>query len=115
MGPLGWTEMVVIFFVALVVLGPKRLPELGKTLGKGLREFKRASDDLKANWHDHIRDIETPVKKTYEEAKVEVEEISAKVAEERPADSTPTEDSAIAPIAPIDPVVTPEEKKPDAN
>ena len=109
MGPLGWTEMVVIFFVALVVFGPKRLPELGKTLGKGLREFKKASDDLKANWHDQLRDIETPVRKTFEDAKAEVEEVSAKIAEEKPAESKP-------PDAPAEtPAVTTEETKPDAN
>jgi len=76
MGPLGWTEMVVIFFVALVVLGPKKLPELGKTIGKGLREFRRASDDLKTTWHDHLREVEKPVdeiKQSLEQAKSEVE------------------------------------------
>jgi TatA/E family protein of Tat protein translocase len=109
MGPLGWTEMVVIFFVALVVFGPKRLPELGKTLGKGLREFKKASDDLKSNWQEQLRDIETPVRKTFEEAKAEVEEVSAKIAEEQPADSKPAEASPAAPA------ITPEETKPDAN
>jgi TatA/E family protein of Tat protein translocase len=113
MGPLGWTEMVVIFFVALVVFGPKRLPELGKTLGKGLREFKKASDDLKANWHEQLRDIETPVRKTFEEAKAEVEEVSAKIAEEKQAESKPVDDSAVAPA--VTPAVTPEETKPDAN
>jgi sec-independent protein translocase protein TatA len=109
MGPLGWTEMVVIFFVALVVLGPKRLPELGKTLGKGLREFKKHSDELKANWHEQIRDIETPVKKTYEEAKAEVEEVSSKIAEETPPAPNPTEEPAPAPAEAV------EETKPDAN
>jgi sec-independent protein translocase protein TatA len=109
MGPLGWTEMVVIFFVALVVLGPKRLPELGKTLGKGLREFKKASDDLKANWQEHLRDIETPVRKTFEEAKAEVEEVSAKIAETEPAALNPTEAPATTPT------ITPEETRPDAN
>jgi TatA/E family protein of Tat protein translocase len=108
MGPLGWTEMVVIFFVALVVFGPKRLPELGKTLGKGLREFKKASDELKSNWHEQLREIEAPVRKTFEEAKAEVEEVSAKIAEEKPAESKPDEASTTAPV-------TPEEKKSDAN
>ena len=111
MGPLGWTEMVVIFFVALVVFGPKRLPELGKTLGKGLREFKKASDDLKANWQEQLRDIETPVRKTFEDAKAEVQEVSAKIAEEEPAGSKPAEPETSAAA----PSVAPEETKPDAN
>jgi sec-independent protein translocase protein TatA len=109
MGPLGWTEMVVIFFVALVVFGPKKLPELGKTLGKGLREFKKHSDDLKANWQEHLRDIETPVKQTYKEAKAEVEEASATIAAEEPKALNPAETTEAAPAA------TPEETKPDAN
>lgn len=113
MGPLGWTEMVVIFFVALIVLGPKKLPELGRTLGKGLREFKKASDDLKSNWAEHLRDVEEPVhdiKKTYQEAKADVEEVSAKIAEEEPVPPPPEE----APAASIVPAA-PEETKPDAN
>ena len=53
--------MVFIFIVALVVFGPKKLPDIGKTAGKGLREFKKATDDLKSNWEEHLRDVETPV------------------------------------------------------
>jgi sec-independent protein translocase protein TatA len=40
MGPFGPTEIILILLVALVVFGPKRLPEMGKSLGKGIREFK---------------------------------------------------------------------------
>jgi sec-independent protein translocase protein TatA len=40
MGPLGPTELIVILVIALLVLGPKKLPEVGKSLGKGMREFK---------------------------------------------------------------------------
>ena len=58
MGQIGMMELIVIFVIALLVFGPKKLPELGKSLGKGLREFKRATDDLKSNWDDHIRDVE---------------------------------------------------------
>src|SRR4051812_7863281 len=47
MGPLGFPELVLIFIVALIVFGPKRLPEIGRTLGKALGEFKKASDELK--------------------------------------------------------------------
>ena len=42
MGQLGFPELVVIFVIALLVFGPKKLPELGKSLGKGLREFKKS-------------------------------------------------------------------------
>ncbi len=46
-GSLGVPELILIFVVALLVFGPKRLPEIGRTLGKALGEFKRATDDLK--------------------------------------------------------------------
>jgi TatA/E family protein of Tat protein translocase len=46
-GSLGLPELLVIFAVALIVFGPRRLPEIGRTLGKALGEFKKASDELK--------------------------------------------------------------------
>ena len=62
MGQLGFPELILIFVVALLVFGPKKLPELGKSLGKGLREFKRATEDLKSNWEDQIKDAESSIK-----------------------------------------------------
>ena len=53
-GPIGMPELILIFLVALLVFGPRKLPELGKSLGKGLAEFKRASDDLKRTIEDEI-------------------------------------------------------------
>ena len=47
MGPIGFPELVLIFIVALVVFGPRKLPELGRSLGKTLAEFKRATNDIK--------------------------------------------------------------------
>ena len=44
---IGMPELIVIFIVALLVFGPKKLPDLGKALGRGLAEFKRASEELK--------------------------------------------------------------------
>ena len=44
---IGPSELIVIFLVALIVVGPKRLPEIGRTIGKSLREFRRATDDFK--------------------------------------------------------------------
>jgi len=53
-GPIGMPELILIFLVALLVFGPRKLPELGKSLGKGIAEFKRASDDLKRTIEDEI-------------------------------------------------------------
>src|SRR5947209_4811856 len=61
MGQLGFSEMLVIFIVALLVFGPKKLPELGKSLGKGIREFKKATDELKSSWEDQVKDISAPL------------------------------------------------------
>ena len=112
MGPLGWTEMVIIFIVALLVFGPEKLPDLAKTAAKGLREFKKATDGLKSNWEDHLRDTENPVnsiKNTFEEAKSEVVEASASILEDEAPPPEP------APNSEESPAIVPEETKPDAN
>ena|ERR1700676_1302357 len=61
MGQLGFQEILMIFVVALLVFGPKKLPELGKSLGKGIREFKKATDELKSSWEDQVKDISAPL------------------------------------------------------
>jgi len=53
-GSIGMPELILIFVVALLVFGPKKLPEIGKSLGKGLAEFKRASDELKKTIEQEI-------------------------------------------------------------
>jgi len=55
MGNLGMQEIIVIFVLALIVFGPRKLPEIGKALGKGLAEFKRASNELKQTWEEEVR------------------------------------------------------------
>jgi TatA/E family protein of Tat protein translocase len=58
MGPIGVQEMMVIFVVALLLFGPKKLPELGRLLGKGLTEFRRAKNELKSSFETHLRELE---------------------------------------------------------
>jgi sec-independent protein translocase protein TatA len=58
MGTLGVQEMILIFIVALVLFGPKKLPELGKTLGKAITEFRRASNDLKSSFEREMHNLE---------------------------------------------------------
>ena len=58
MGPVGWQEMAVIFVLALLLFGPKKLPELGRTLAKGLAEFRRAQNELKSTFEREMRSLE---------------------------------------------------------
>lgn len=55
---LGWQEMAVIFILALVLFGPRKLPELGKTIGKAITEFRRASNELKSTFDREMQAIE---------------------------------------------------------
>jgi TatA/E family protein of Tat protein translocase len=58
MGPIGIQEMIVIFLVALVLFGPKKLPELGKTIAKAVSEFRRAQSDFKATLDREMQSLE---------------------------------------------------------
>src|SRR5512144_215531 len=71
-GSIGMPELVLIFIVALLVFGPKKLPEIGKSIGKGLAEFKRASDDLK-------RTIELEIEQGKQEAASVREQVTSVV------------------------------------
>lgn len=55
MGSIGMPELVIIFVIALIIFGPRKLPELGKSLGRSINEFKRASNELKNTLEDEIR------------------------------------------------------------
>ena len=55
MGSIGTQEIIIIFIIALIVFGPRKLPELGKSLGKGLAEFKKASHELRRTWEDEVK------------------------------------------------------------
>jgi TatA/E family protein of Tat protein translocase len=57
---IGMPELLLILGLALIVLGPKKLPELAKALGKGLAEFRRATDELK----DEFRKMENEIEET---------------------------------------------------
>jgi TatA/E family protein of Tat protein translocase len=54
-GSLGFPELLMIFFVALIVFGPRRLPEIGRSIGKALGEFKKATNDMKLTLEEEVR------------------------------------------------------------
>jgi len=82
LGPIGMQELIIIFVIALIVFGPRKLPQLGKSLGRSIAEFKRASNELRSTLEQEIRVEETrkeimePIETLGEEAKKAVEEAS---------------------------------------
>jgi sec-independent protein translocase protein TatA len=54
-GSIGMPELIIIFVIALIIFGPRKLPELGRSLGKSIAEFKRASNELKSTLEEEIR------------------------------------------------------------
>jgi TatA/E family protein of Tat protein translocase len=54
-GPIGMPELLIIMVIALIVFGPRKLPELGRSLGRSLGEFKRASNELRSTLDEEIR------------------------------------------------------------
>ena len=99
MGNVGFPELIVIFVVALLVFGPKRLPELGRSLGRGLSEFRRASSELKSSIEREIQAAEVeqvlaekPGAPKPSTEKPSADKPSAETASaETPAAETPTE------------------------
>lgn len=71
---LGMQELIVIFVVALLVFGPKKLPELGRTLGKGMRELKMALRGVQ----ESVEEIEKDASEEITEAKKDMEELITK-------------------------------------
>ncbi len=98
LGSIGMPELILIFVVALLVFGPKKLPELGKSLGRGLAEFKKASEDLKKTIEDEIEQG----KQEAASVKRQVDEVRATV-------------QASAPVASAPPVASPEATVPRAE
>ena len=70
MGSLGWPEILIILVIALIIFGPRKLPELGKTLGASLAQFRRASEDFKRTWEEEVeiekRKLDAPPPATHE-------------------------------------------------
>lgn len=121
MGSLGWPEILMILVVALIIFGPRKLPELGKTLGQSLAQFRKASEDFKRTWEEEVemekRRIEAPPA-PYQEAISEHSETASEPSPPDDADepnywandlnSHAPETTAEAEPAPTAPAITPE-------
>lgn len=89
MGPLGMQELIIIFVIALLIFGPRKLPELGRSLGKSLGEFKRASNELRNTLEEEVRVEE---QKERETASKPAETTPGPRAVDTPAADAPLED-----------------------
>jgi TatA/E family protein of Tat protein translocase len=89
-GSIGMPELIIIFVIALIVFGPRKLPELGRSLGRSLAEFKKASNEFQRTLEEEIRVEEqrpTPAPKAAAPAETPTQAVA------RPADS---------PVRPVD-------------
>jgi TatA/E family protein of Tat protein translocase len=71
-GNIGFPELIIILAIALLIFGPKKLPEVGRSIGRALREFRKTSDEIKEKIEEEIqvdefRDIKEEFKKDIEE------------------------------------------------
>jgi sec-independent protein translocase protein TatA len=87
-GSIGMPELIIIFVIALIIFGPRKLPELGRSLGKSLAEFKRASNELKSTLEEEIR-IEEQQQRSAETVKPVVPVAAASVQEATPPVAEP--------------------------
>lgn len=90
---IGLPELIIILIVALIVFGPKKLPDLAKSLGRGLAEFKKATDDLKTSIESDIR-IDLDKEETYNHADGVAERVGSSPAVSQTASSELPEPSA---------------------
>jgi TatA/E family protein of Tat protein translocase len=96
---IGMPELIIIFVIALIVIGPKKLPDLARALGRGMAEFRRATNELKESIH--MEDVEHELKGVQEdladsvtglldESEIEVE---TKVGEDAPSELEVSEEN----------------------
>jgi sec-independent protein translocase protein TatB len=115
---IGLPELIVIMVIALIVIGPNKLPDLAKALGRGLAEFRKASQELKdsLNLNEDIRAIKKETSETINDFKASldkaatdmVEEVADEVPEaEAPGPETSGETDATTAVIPETPADTP--------
>jgi TatA/E family protein of Tat protein translocase len=90
-GSIGMPELIIILVIALIIFGPRKLPELGRSLGRSINEFKKASNELRSTLEDEIR---------VEEQR---DRVSATAAATPPSATPPPADAETVSRAPITP------------
>jgi len=70
---IGTSEIIVILFVALLLFGPKRIPEIARGLGKGMNEFKKATNEIKKEINNEMQEVKTTVEKETKTVKTDIE------------------------------------------
>ncbi len=91
-GSLGFPELIVIFTVALLVFGPRKLPEIGRSLGRSLNEFKRATNDLKRTWESEVTSEGQDLRRAIDQEQRELDEIATEVSAEETEVTTQEKD-----------------------
>ena len=94
-GSIGMPELIIILVIALIVFGPRKLPELGRSLGKSIGEFRKASNELKSTLEEEIRVEEVREQR----AKMDAEQKSAIAAADPTLTSVPTATPADATVS----------------
>ena len=84
-GSIGPAELILIFVVALLVFGPKKLPEIGRSVGKALREFKKTSDEIKGRIEEEIeaselKDIRKDIQSGVDDLRSSVTKVASDIA-----------------------------------
>jgi len=96
-GSLGLPELVVIFVVALLLFGPRKMPQIGQSIGRALSEFRRASNDFKRTIEeevaaDELRSVQRDLRQAVDETKTTVHHDKSSAASTAGSSSTSTTD-----------------------
>lgn len=107
MGSLGVSEIAFIFILALLIFGPKKLPEIGRTVGRGVAEFRKASSELKRSINTELALDEQPVPPVLRPRRIE-EPVEARRDTAEPGEAP----AAMAPTTPELPLSAPADTEP---